>query len=51
VPRWTGSRKYDPLTAYLAALDDDAATLTLTLPEVEAIIGARLPATATSSQF
>ena len=44
-----GPRKYDPLTRYLAALTVDE--VTLTFPEIEAIIGAPLPASASLSSF
>ncbi|MGD9891651.1 MAG: hypothetical protein AB7R89_28715 [Dehalococcoidia bacterium] len=37
------------MTAYLAQVTDDHVTLTLT--EIEAILGTSLPATATSSDF
>ncbi|MGD9891720.1 MAG: hypothetical protein AB7R89_33525 [Dehalococcoidia bacterium] len=49
MPRWLGPRKYDPLAAYLAQVTDDQ--VTLTLAEIEAILGTPLPATATSSDF
>ena len=39
-------RKYAPLTAYLVAQPPDVSEVTLTLPEIEAIIGAPLPAQA-----
>ena len=41
--------KYQPLTEYLAALAADEVTLTLT--EIEAIIGAPLPASARAPNF
>ena len=41
-----GPRKYDPLAAYLAALPVETTTVTLTLAEIEALIGAPLPASA-----
>ena len=47
-PRY-GPRKYDPLAAYLAALPADE--VTLTFAEIEAIVGAPLPATARLSSF
>ena len=47
--RWTGARKYDPLTDYLARCGGER--VTLTLAEIEALIGAPLPETARSSQF
>ena len=40
----SGPRKYEPLAAYLAALTIDEVTLTLV--EIEAIIGAPLPRSA-----
>jgi hypothetical protein len=45
----TGPRKYDPLTAYLAGLADDE--VTLTLAEMQRIIGAPLPRWATTAAF
>jgi hypothetical protein len=39
-----GPRKYDPLVAYLAGLAVDE--VTLTLPEIEQIVGALLPPSA-----
>ena len=47
----TGSRKYQPLVAYLAALPPETVTVTLTFPEIEAIIGAPLPPTARSRSW
>ena len=44
MPTRYGPRKYDPLATYLAALP--SAEVTLTLGEIEAIIGAPLPASA-----
>ena len=44
-----GPRKYDPLARYLADLTADE--VTLTFPEIEAIIGAPLPASASLSSF
>ena len=44
-----GPRKYDPLVAYLAARPVDA--VTLTLAEIEAIVGAPLPPTAYRPSF
>jgi hypothetical protein len=49
VPRWPGPRKYDPLADYLAQVPDDQ--VTLTLAEIETILGAALPGTARSSAF
>ena len=37
---------YQPLADYLAALAPETATVTLTLPEVEAVVGSALPASA-----
>ena len=48
MPRY-GPRKYDPLTAYLAALPADE--VTLTFAEIEAIVGAALPASARQSSY
>jgi hypothetical protein len=45
----TGPRKYDPLTAYLAAFAGNEVTLTLV--EVEQIIGAPLPRSAVKAAF
>jgi hypothetical protein len=45
----TGPRKYDPLTAYLAACA--GTEVTLTLAEVEQIIGAPLPRSAAKAAF
>jgi hypothetical protein len=42
-------RKYDPLTAYLAGLT--TTQVTLTLGEIEALISARLPGTASAPSF
>jgi hypothetical protein len=44
VPRHIGPRKYEPLTRFLATLAVDE--VTLTLAEIEQIIGAPLPASA-----
>jgi hypothetical protein len=44
-------RKYQPLTAYLAGQPPEAARITLTLPEVAAIVGAPLPPSARSRAF
>ncbi len=41
--------KYDPLVRYLAAQSSDR--VTLTLAEIEAVIGARLPAGARQRQW
>jgi hypothetical protein len=49
VVRWTGRRKYDPLSDYLSRCTEDRVTLSLS--EIEAIIEAALPPSATSSQF
>ena len=43
--------KYQPLAAYLAALPPETERLTLTLPEIEALLGAALPRTAWQSTF
>ena len=42
----TGSRKYHPLAAYLAGLPPETETVTLSFPEIEALIGEPLPPTA-----
>lgn len=47
--RWPGRRKYDPLRDYLARCAENRVTLALS--EIEAIIEAPLPQSATSSQF
>jgi hypothetical protein len=48
--RWrTHLSKYQPLTDYLAALP--AATVTLTFPEIEAIIGTPLPMAARQRSY
>jgi hypothetical protein len=44
MPRWPGPSRYHPLTRYLAGLTADE--VTLTFAEIEAIIGAPLPAAA-----
>jgi hypothetical protein len=49
MPRPIGPRKYLPLIRYLAALTSDE--VRLTLREIEAIIGAPLPAAARRSSF
>ena len=49
MPRWPGPRKYDPLTRYLANLAPDE--VTLTFAEIEAIVGAPLPASARRASF
>lgn len=49
MPRQHVPRKYDPLSDYLAQASGER--VTLTLDEIEAIIGASLPPTASSSQF
>ena len=49
MPPRPGPRKYDPLTAYLAALAADE--VTLTFAEIEAIIGTALPPSARTSRF
>jgi hypothetical protein len=47
--RRVGPSKYAPLTGYLAAYAGDV--VRLTLPEIEAIIGAPLPVSARHSAF
>lgn len=47
--RWTGPRKYDPLTDYLARCRGER--VMVTLAEIEALNGTPLPATARSAQF
>lgn len=47
--RWTTPRKYDPLGGYLEHQRTDRVTLTLT--EIETILGTSLPALATWSPF
>jgi hypothetical protein len=47
--RRLGPSKYAPLAAYLAALHADA--VTLTIPEIEAIVGAPLPPSARQRSF
>ena len=49
MPRRSGPRKYDPLTEYLVALAADE--VTPTFAEIEAIIGAPLPASARAPNF
>jgi hypothetical protein len=49
MPQRTGPSKYAPLTRYLAALRADA--VTLTLDEVEPILGAPLPVSARHPTF
>jgi hypothetical protein len=49
MPRWPGPRKYAPLAGYLAQTPADR--VTLTLAEIEAILGAVLPAVATWPPF
>ena len=49
MPRPIGPRKYAPLARYLMALSVDA--VTLTLGEVEQIVGAPLPVSARSVMF
>ena len=44
MPPRPGPRKYDPLTAYLADLPTDEATLTFA--EIEQLVGAPLPPSA-----
>ena len=46
-----GPSKYEPLRAYLASLPPDITELTLALAEIEAIIGAPLPAGARAHDF
>ena len=41
-----GSQKYAPLADHLGAQPATVASLTLTLPQIEALLGAPLPATA-----
>jgi hypothetical protein len=43
--------KYQPLAAYLAGLPPGTTTVTLTFAEMEALLGARLPAFAFRPQF
>ena len=49
MPRRVGPPKYQPLTAYLAALV--AGEVTLTLGEIERIVGAPLPPSARTPNF
>ena len=49
MPRQIGPRKYAPLTAYLAARPVDE--VTLTLAEIEQIIGAPLPVSARQPNY
>ena len=46
-----GASKYEPLRAYLAALPADVAEVTLAFGEIEALLGAPLPWTATVRMF
>src|SRR5215210_2639072 len=46
-----GPRKYEPLRAYLAGQPADVGEVTLRLAEIEAIVGAPLPATARLGSF
>ena len=46
-----GPSKYQPLADYLAAQPAAVGSLTLTFPEIEAIVGAPLPATAERATF
>ena len=43
--------RYQPLADYLAALPADTAEVTLTFPEIEALLGASLPRTALQPMF
>jgi hypothetical protein len=43
--------KYDPLRRYLAELPPEVETVTLSVAEIAAIVGAPLPATARTSRF
>jgi hypothetical protein len=43
--------KYQPLADYFAALAPETAYVTLTLPEIEAIVGAPLPGSAVTAAF
>ena len=43
--------RYQPLGDYLAALSPETTTLTLTLLEIEALLGAPLPASARGRQW
>lgn len=43
--------EYQPLGDYLTAQPPEAGAVTLTLPEIEALIGAALPRTARSAKF
>src|SRR5215216_4708229 len=46
-----GRRKYQPLAAYLAGLPSDVSDVTLTLAEIEAILGEPLPAGAVTDAW
>jgi hypothetical protein len=47
----TGPPKYEPLRRYLVALPADVTTVTLTVAEIEALLGASLPASARTSSW
>ena len=49
MPRRFGPHKYDPLTVYLTQARGDR--VTLTLAEIETLLGVSLPAAATWSSF
>jgi hypothetical protein len=51
MPRLSDLRKYDPLGAYLACQSADDDLVTLTLAEIEAILGTALPVSAAGPQF
>jgi hypothetical protein len=51
MPRWSGPRKYDLLGDYLAAQSPETDTVTLTLAEIETILGTPLPMTAYWTPF
>ena len=49
--RGLGPRKYAPLRDYLAALPAEVDGVTFTFAELEALLGAPLPATGRTAQF
>ena len=50
MPR-TAPLKYQPLADYLAALPAETEAVTLTFPEIEALLGAPLPRSAVRTTF
>ena len=51
MPRQGRPSKYQPLADYLAGLPAEVTTVTLTFPQIEAVLGAPLPRSALHAPF